>query len=223
MLWKQPRLLGCAVREARQVESSAIRRAFGVELLRIIDHPDSAGRIAEDIIRAAYELAGQALPAPPAGYASHTAETPVPTPAEGIAQPLPNPTPNPSAGDSPTPAEGLGQGQGHPLALGKGVGAGAGAPAPTPESPPYPRGHTEPSSVPPSCSRHQRARRGCQDCAAAAQRLTLPPPCGLEPGRHGPARLAEAADGTPYPCPVCHPGGASTDSPRQLAHLGSAG
>lgn len=198
-LWRQPRLLGCSIREARRVRSATIRRAYGIELVRLLQDPDTAEEAARKFsdanAAAAYELAGEAAPTklPP----------PEPPHPQGHAQPLGNPSANPSARDEaappPTPRQGTGAG----------AGAGAGAPAPAPQTPPTPHQRGE-TARPSTCERHRRSSRprpNCRDCTRATAIATDPPPCGETPGLHGSGRMAEGPDGTAYPCPTCHPAG----------------
>lgn len=197
-LWKMPRMLELAIKQARGIESNRLREAFGAELLRIApnlkrDSEKQRQHLAV-VVDAADEFTG------------------------GAASPLlatPDPSLDPPPGDTleSTPADGLSDGLGQP----PGVGTGAGAPVPTPPQTPRKRGAGS-SRAGKGCDQHRRAREGCGACEHARAVAEMPPRCG----ECGPNRMQENAEGQPFHCPNCHPIAIARQGP-QLRVVGGDG
>lgn len=193
-LWKMPRMLELAIKQAARIESDRLREAFGVELLRIAPllkrATDKQREHLAEVLGAAKEFTG--------GVASTL-----------LATPDPALDPPPAATPESTPAEGMAQPPG--------LGAGAGAPAPRSPQTPRKRG-AAPSQAGKSCERHRRTREGCDACGRAQVIASMPPPCG----ECGPNRMLENDQGQPYHCPTCHPVALARSGP-QLRVIGGDG
>lgn len=181
-LWKMPRMLELAIKQATTIESARLRHAFGVELRRILPRlkrdSDKQRAHAAHVAEAAEEFAP--------GVESTL-----------VATPEPSLEPPPVATAETTLAEGIAEGLPQP----PGVGAGAGAPAPTSPQTPRKRGAAN-SPQAKGCDRHRRPRLSCPDCQRLGELSAVPPQCG----ECGPGRMRENAEGQPYRCPTCHAG-----------------
>lgn len=193
-LWKMPRMLELAVKQAARIESDRLREAFGAELLRIAPllkrETDKQREHLAEVLAAAKEFTG--------GVASTL-----------LATPDPALDPPPAATPESTPAEGVPQPPG--------LGAGAGAPAPKAPQTPRKRGAASPRPRQ-SCDRHGRPREGCDACARAQALAAVPPQCG----ECGPNRMRENEQGQPFHCPTCHPVALARSGP-QLRVVGGDG
>jgi hypothetical protein len=193
-LWKMPRMLELAIKQASRIESDRLREAFGVELLRIAPllkrATDKQREHLDEVLTAAKEFTG--------GVASTL-----------VATPDPALDPPPVADPESTPAEGLAQPPG--------LGTGAGAPVPRSPQTPRKRG-AGPSRTGQSCDRHRRPREGCAACIRAQELASMPPQCN----ECGPNRMRENEHGQPFHCPTCHPVALARRSP-QLRVVGGDG
>lgn len=193
-LWKMPRMLELAVKQAARIESGRLRKEFGTELLRIAPllkrETDKQQEHLAAVLGAVKEFTG--------GVASTL-----------LASPDPALDPPPAATPQPVPVEGLPQPPG--------LGAGAGAPAPRSPQTPRKRGAVSPRAGK-GCDRHRRPREGCDACDRAQALAAMPPKCDA----CGPGRMRETGEGKPFHCPTCHPKALARSCP-QLRVVGGDG
>lgn len=197
-LWKMPRMLELAVKQARAIESKALREAFGSELLRIAPNLKRDSEKQRQHVAIVLEAAGEFT----GGVASSL-----------LATPDPSLEPPPGETLKSTPADGLPDGLVQP----PGVGTGAGAPVPTSPQTPRKRGASS-SQTGKGCDQHRRPREGCAACEHARAVAEMPPRCG----ECGPNRMQENSEGQLFHCPNCHPIALARQGP-QLRVVGGDG